>query len=185
MEYNLQPGDILLFKTKKGFDPIGSFITSQERDTDVCHAAFVGVNGNIWTTGADKFIFYGQVNAAKYLKDRSFYVCRLDSPALIQLSIMDTNAERMKGMIYGFWKVQMLIMKSDLGGIVRRLHPWLTKVVKNPFCSEAVADCCWKAGFRVCFCMGKEEPSAITPANLKTYAQLKLSPLDIVCEVNQ
>lgn len=185
MDYNLSPGDILLFKKDKGFDPIGTLVTSEERDTDVCHSAFVGVNGNIWTTGAKGLMFYGQVNTIKYLKDQSFYVCRFDVLSPLQISIMDTNAERMRGMMYGFWKVFLLIQKSKFGGVVRRLYPWLTKTVKNPFCSEAVSDCCWKAALRVCEIMGKEEPSAITPANLKSYAQLKGTSLNIIDEVNQ
>lgn len=187
--YSLKPGDILLFKKKDGFDPVGNFITSQERDTDVCHAAFVGANGEIWTTGAVKRLgcpfFYGSVNAEDYCKGRDFYVCRFDAVTPNQINIMQQNAIRMTGMIYGFSKVFLLIQKSKLGGIVKRLYPWLTKEVKSPFCSEAVADCCWKAGLPVCLCMGKEEPSAITPANLKMYAQIKLSPLNIVQDVNQ
>jgi hypothetical protein len=54
--YDLRPGDILLFKKKDGFDPVGSFITAQERDTNTCHAAMIGKTGNIWTTGAIKHL---------------------------------------------------------------------------------------------------------------------------------
>jgi hypothetical protein len=185
VDYSLEPGDILLFKKKPGFDIWGSLITSEERDTDVCHAAFIGLNGDVWTTGANKIAFYGQESVVKYLKDKSFYACRFDYLSPLQLSIIDTNGKRMEGMMYGFWKVFWLVQKSKFGGVVKRLYPWLTKIVKDPFCSEAVADSFWRAGLRVCEVMGKEEPSAITPANLKSYAQLKSTMLNIVQEVNQ
>lgn len=189
MDYELKPGQIILFKKKKGFDPIGSFITSEERDTDVCHVAFIGINGDIWSTGVMSKLgmpfYYGRINATQYCTNRDFYVCEFDHLSPLQLSIMDTNAKRMQGMMYGFWKVMLLIQRSRLGGIVNRLYPWLTKTVRDPFCSEAVADCCWRAGLHICESLGKEEPSAITPANIKSYAQLKGTSLNIVKEVNQ
>lgn len=189
MDYDLRPGDILLFKKKDGFDPVGSFITAQERDTNTCHAAMIGKTGNIWTTGAIKHfgcpIFYGSVSPETYLAGRDFTICRFINLTESQLGIMEANSVRMTGMIYGFHKVLLLIQKSKFGGVVRRLYPWLTKEVKHPFCSEAVSDSCWKANLPVCQSMGKEEPSAITPANLYQYALMKGSPLNIVQEIDQ
>jgi hypothetical protein len=119
------------------------------------------------------------------LAGKSFYVCRHDSLSPDIKEILVRTAFAMQGQIYGIWKVILLIQLSKFGGVVRRLHPWPTKVVKNPFCSEAVAYCYWKAGLRICEEMGKEEPSAITPANIKAYAEMKGTPLNIIREINQ
>lgn len=188
-DYNLYPGDILLFKKKKGFDLWGSVITAEERDTDVCHAAFADSASFIWTTGAENHLgipaFYGYVKTEDYLAGKSFYICRYAWLTRVQTDKLNQTARSMQGQMYGIWKVVLLIQLSKLGGIVKRLHPWITHVVKNPFCSEAVAYCYWQAGLRICEEMGKEEPSAITPANIKAYAQMKGTPLNIIQEVNQ
>lgn len=192
--YDLKPGQILIFKKKDGFDPVGSFVTAEQRDTDVSHAALVGKNGEIWTTGAIRKFglpnFFGAADPSEYLKGRDFYICEFDTLTPEQMNIIQENAERMTGMFYGFHKIAMLVLKARRGGTVHRLWPWLTKEVKNPFCSEAVADCFWKAGLRVCEVNGscerwKDEASAITPANLKTYAEMKGTPLQIIRVVDQ
>lgn len=185
----LQPGDILLFKIKKDFDIWGKVITSEERDTDVCHATIIGHRGFVWSTGVKKKFgvsaYFGAVKFENYLPGRSFYVCRLDNLSPVVCGeIMDTTYG-FTGQVYGMWKVLLLTQKAKFGGIVRRLYPWLTKVVKNPFCSESVAYSYWQAGIRICENMGKEEPSAITPANIKAYAQMKGTPLNIVHEIDQ
>ena len=194
MNYTPVPGDILVFKKKQGFDPIGSFITSEERDTDVCHVAFVGnpeiLTGEplIWTTGAIEGIRYGYTNA-EYLKGRDFYVCRYDNLTPNQMGLIVNAAWKFYLELYGFHKLAILILKSRFGGVVQQLYPWPSGLkIHNPFCSEAVAACFWEAGLQICHydsedTVWKKEPSAITPANILTYAQMKNTPLSVIQEV--
>lgn len=187
MTYQLKPGQLLLFE-KNGFDPIGSFITSQERETNICHAAFVGINGKIWTTGAYGFlekIFYGQVDPEEYLKNRKYHVAEFDNLTGEELCIMDKTAKLMEGQPYGFSKVSWLMFLSNLptGGVVKQIHfwPWKTGIyLDSPFCSESVANACWKAGRFICQDVGKKEPSAIAPSSIYTYAKTKETDLNIV-----
>jgi len=185
--YQPQSGDILLFKPKKGFDPIGSFITAEERDTDVSHAAFIGFHENlVWTTGAEtKFglqFFYGADLVERYIKNRGFYVCRYDGITMNQKMLLFDRAWEFRGQIYGFHKVALLMLKAGRGGIVKRLYPWATRNIKHPFCSEAVVECYNYAGIDLFTALGKEEPSAMSPANIKQYAQMKDTKLNIVGE---
>src|SRR5262249_2003819 len=98
-----------------------------------------------------------------------------------QIQTMLKICQNFSGQWYGFHKVILLMLRGNFPGIVHRLFPWPTGLhIRNPFCSEAVAAACWSAGLYVCREMGKEEPSAITAANLYTYAMMKGTALNII-----
>lgn len=176
----LKPGQILLFEMD-GLNIWERIITSMLGDCDICHSALVGPIINekqmIYTTGA-KGMFYGLVEAEKYLSTRTCFV--VEGPWEQFDQIVD-NAHHFMGQRYGIEKVLYLKMKSLKGGVVSQLYPWHTGLnVKHPFCSESVSWCFWKAGIEICRNMDKEEPSAITPLNLYNYALMKETPFNII-----
>jgi hypothetical protein len=178
---DLKPGQILLFKPKK-FDLIGKRITALEGDSDKCHAAIVGKNGKILTTGARftiKGFVYGEVDPEKYLKGRVFDVVETVEPLTPgQLEIIFSACESLFGQTYGWWKLARLVLRKNVkGGVITKIHNPPHMRVKNPFCSEAVAFAFWKAGIKICGTprpegIGKEEPSAITPENIDEEAKM-------------
>jgi len=95
---------------------------------------------------------------------------------------MEEAAKTMDGMPYGFSGVAKLwAVKSAFGGPVKQVNPLPRIVLKNPFCSQAVANICWVAGRAICR-PPKLEPEAVGPESIRQYAIEKGTDLNIVFE---
>lgn len=188
-----KPGQILLLK-RTHHDPFGSFIVNSQRITDVCHTAIVASdhpNPYLWTTGAH-LINFGLSPLSEEMEGRHYYIAELESMTPDKLSKIFSTLSHFDGQPYGLHKVLLLMAKSNIPFTAEpsRLYPWLTPIskIRHPFCSESVAAAYWSAGINICQyypdgTRWKEEPSAITPADIYLYACMKETKLNIVHEV--
>lgn len=193
----LKPGSLLIFQKSKN-DPLGAFIVNSQRITQVSHASIIysidDKTGKIMlaTTSGESMGRFGIKDMTDEVAGRSFYVAEYENLTQDSLNEMKLVLASYIGQWYGLHKVAWLILKSNfpLTGEPTRLWPWLTPVNKivNPFCSESIAAAFWSVGLNLCQqypdgTKWKEEPSAITPADLYLYACMKETPLNIVAHI--
>lgn len=180
---DIRPGDIQIYLLADDFDPIGHFITGLEGDTAAKHVTWHGNTGKLWTTGVGLLLRYGDVDPKDYLTDKYFINCRFDSLGSGELGIMQAAAESLRGKFYGWWKLALLKLDNSLlGGRLTKLTPFKPNndKISSPFCSQAVAFVCWKAGKLICQNQGKVDTAAVSPANILAYALTKGTDLNIV-----
>jgi hypothetical protein len=168
---DLKPG--MIGVSLKGFiDPMGTIDTVLQGDTEAAHVWWVLPSDRIATTGAKAFVFYGEVEAAKYLRGKTFYLLETVDPlpadklARMQAAhddLMHSGA----GRLYGLWKFPLLGLLAARHGDVDKMgrKPKITRPV-CPICSQAVAWCFWHAGIPIGKMFGKEDWSAVLPETI-------------------
>lgn len=164
----LKPG--MVGVNLKGFiDPMGTIDTVLQGDTEAAHVWMVLPSGKIATTGAEKFIIYGEVEPDKYLKGKTFFLLETVDPLTAgQHTIMQAaHNDLMRsgwGRIYGIWKFPILGLLGFIHGDVEKTgkQPKRTRPV-CPICSQAVGYPCWTAGLYVGKSQGKLDYTALLP----------------------
>jgi hypothetical protein len=156
---------------KKPIDPLGTFTTLAQGDTEAAHVWRVRRDGKIATTGAQLGILFGYVDALKYLRGKTFFLLEPVSPWTEgQLEIMDQADDAIKnqplGRAYGIWRYWQLWAKAFAHGNVETLGDPKGKPPRFPICSQAVAYALWKAGAPVGKAMGKKDWTGVLPETI-------------------
>lgn len=164
----LKPGMIGI-NLKGDFDPLGTVDTFLEGDTKAAHVWWVLPNGKIATTGASWLVLYGEVDPAKYLRGKTFFLLETVDPLTPdQLSIMQVAHEEMLhsgwGRLYGGWKIPLLLGLELLHGSPEKMgkDPKTTRPT-CPICDQAVGYPFWKADVPIGKEQGKQDWSALSP----------------------
>lgn len=179
----LKPGQIgvSLFT---GFEPVAFFNVMAQGDTRAKHVWMVLPNGKIATTGADKFVMYGEVDPKEYLKNKTYYLLetidplpqdKLDNIQKIHDQIMQSKINR----FYGFWKIpEMLFVEMFKGEVDQFGNEDPNALPKFPICSQAVAYILWQTGIPIGKALGKIDYSAVTPRVILQEAEYDSAQID-------
>jgi hypothetical protein len=156
---------------KKPIDPLGTFTTLAQGDTEAAHVWRVRRDGKIATTGAQLGILFGYVDAIKYLRGKTFFLLEpVDPWTDIQLTIMDMAEDAIKaqplGRAYGPWRYWQFWARAFWGGDVKTLGDTKGRPPKFPICSQTVAYPLWKAGAPVGKSQGKLDWMAVLPETI-------------------
>lgn len=162
----LKPGMVGV-NLKRRRDPLGTFTTLSQGDTEAAHVWRVRSDGTIATTGAKWGVMYGYVEAASYLLGKTFYLLETIDPLTDeQLRTMDEAEDEIQGInrFYGFWRYAQLYGAALQDGSVEKLgkEPNVNAPA-FPICSQAVGYPYWKAGVPVGKMFGKEDYTALLP----------------------
>ena len=164
---DLKPGQILIF------DGV-NLATIAQGDTRAKHVCMVAQDPTkLWTTGAHWFMFFGQVDAAKYLKGKKYTVAESVQPLRPeQLEIMEQTNRAMDGSFYGFGKYFWLYKADFTEGFIPFIgdKPRPFSIIKDPICSEAVGCAYWRAGIQIGAYLGKLDASALQPKTIEEEA---------------
>lgn len=133
----LQPCDIILVDREHWFNPMAWWITQREGDTNISHICMAGKDGIIYTTGAMKLLYFGKVNAADYLKGKTYTVLRIPNLTETQINNMVAFNESLIGNIYNIADFVKLNALSFFGP-VKMLGKTPQFMLKKYFCSQAV-----------------------------------------------
>ncbi len=179
----LAPAD-MVFIRKPGPDPMGWFIRKQVGDFNWNHVCVVGRHGNtIWTTGAHRLMFYGEVPAKAYLENKAFLVGRLVGLTPLERDNILHATESLKGNLYPTWSLIKLILKGFEGRSISKLGHRVNEKPKHFFCSQAVAwsfnkayglEKPWQEGLILNPKAQKEDCTAYTPETLYYHEGLTL-----------
>lgn len=122
----LKPGMVIAHVKDKSLDALGTLTTTLQGDVAVKHVELVLPNGKIATTGAKFGIVYGEVDAEKHLKGKSFFVLetlfplpqdKLDKIQEGHEVIMKSGVKR----LYGAWKFLQLQLMAIKNGAVNSI----------------------------------------------------------------
>jgi hypothetical protein len=179
----LEPADIVFIR-KPGPDPMGWFIRKQVGDFNWNHVCMVGRTGKtIWTTGAHKLMFYGELLAQQYLSNKAFLIGRLYGLTPLERDNILLATESLKGNMYPTWSLIKLIIKGFEGRSISKLGSQVNEKPKNFFCSQAVAwsfnkayglEKPWREGLILNPKAQKEDCTAYTPETLYYHEGLTL-----------
>jgi hypothetical protein len=159
----LQPGDIVFTRE----NTLASWlIRLAQGDCDWSHVCLFAGDNIIHTTGAKHSMLYGTVNAAQYLRHKSFAVGRYHQATAAQRQQVLVASESLMGNLYPLWKVIRLALVGIRGRKVTNLGHNNPDKPKHTFCSEAVAYCYQQAGLNLAKKSKKTEPEVFTPESI-------------------
>jgi hypothetical protein len=160
----LQPGDVIFTQEHT---PTSWLIRIAQGDCDWSHVCLYAGDNRIHTTGANRFILYGAVNAQKYLKNKQFTVCRYTNITSTQVKLVIQSSLSLFGNVYPLWKVLRLALHGIRGQQVKQMGI-LNDQGKptNTFCSESVAYCYRIASIDLAYNGVKRENEVFTPEYL-------------------
>jgi hypothetical protein len=171
MDVPLQPADIIFTRE----NTLASWlIRIAQGDCDWSHVCLADGNGNIHTTGAKRFAWYGHVNAGHYLHNKSFAIGRYNGLTDKQAQAVLDQSHQLFGNFYPFWKVLQLAILGLQGKKIKQVGRANTHVPRNTFCSESVAICYEAASITLSPREGKTEPQAYTPESIYNDARIDI-----------
>lgn len=167
----LTPGRVGVM-LKGRLDVMGTLDTVLQGDTEAAHVWWVLPSGKIATTGAKGLLFYGEVEAARYLHGKRFYLLEtVDPMSAGQLAILQAAHQEMMqsglARLYGLWKFLLLsLLAARFGHVSKTGRLPKTTRPSFPICSQALGYCFWKAGVPIGKSQGKEDWTAVLPETI-------------------